>query len=292
MFSKLASFSVQCPLFRTLRRYTSREGNWLLPPKEDVNARLPAIKRKRRNFARANLTPKKRLKKKIKYAAHLDHKMVHLYGQNRTQKRQFRRFSSKKPLKPHTKTLHDPHVHCLFATHPVAGNEFFRHAKKVNFVTKPGKHLESIKVNGDELVRALEKKICPWMVENGIGTAVMDCVKVNHCPKVRRCFEEWGIELYDSAGDPHNKENGFPPVSHDVSTLDGYLFSTFQHDVSRATLKRKHNPDKQGRACDLYDTIPRVWKSKKYKEKAAKAVEKLGNVLKEIIKVRGAPTGR
>eukprot|EP00479_Gromia_sphaerica_P012617 TRINITY_DN6727_c0_g1_i1.p1 TRINITY_DN6727_c0_g1~~TRINITY_DN6727_c0_g1_i1.p1 ORF type:complete len:111 (+),score=19.97 TRINITY_DN6727_c0_g1_i1:689-1021(+) len=106
------------------------------------------------------------------------------------------------------------------------------------------------------------------MHENSISTAVMDCVPVNHCGVARECFEKWGIELIDSARWPQNKENGFPPVSHDISTLDGYLFSTFQHDVSRAILKRKNDPQKQSQACDLYDMIPKIWRNNVYNTKA------------------------
>ena len=51
-------------------------------------------------------------------------------------------------------------------------------------------------------------------------------------------------------------------------------------------------PDVQTRTCDLYDNIPKVWKSKKYKNKAKDAVSKLPNALKAILQKKGGPTGR
>jgi hypothetical protein len=57
-------------------------------------------------------------------------------------------------------------------------------------------------------------------------------------------------------------ENGSPPVSHNLSILDGNLFATFQHETSLKTLKSLPS-NKQYEACELLDQSRKLWLSKK-----------------------------
>ena len=216
---------------------------------------------------------------------------VNLFGQNVRQQLQFRRHNSKKPLRPRLKSTQQVKVHTCFVAGEF-GTKCFRHAKKVPYKRKKGKRLENIKVNGNELARAVRKTIGPWLQQNGCDTLFCDCVRVNHSPPVKKALAEFGVSPIPSAGEPHNVKNGSPPTSHDTSILDGNMFNTFQHEVSVKTLKQKSRPEKQSKGCDLYDNVKKVWESEKYREKARSAMKKLPNALRAIVKARGGPTGR
>tara|TARA_B100000809_G_scaffold263324_1_gene316307 strand:+ start:340 stop:603 length:264 start_codon:yes stop_codon:yes gene_type:complete len=70
-------------------------------------------------FVKADGLPSQRLW----HAMSMDEKWVHLHGLNKTQRMQFRRHNSKKPLQHVTV---DPYnnlkIHCTFFAHPATGN--------------------------------------------------------------------------------------------------------------------------------------------------------------------------
>lgn len=119
----------------------------------------------------------------------------------------------------------------------------------------------------------------------------MDCVSVNHCPVVYETFRKNNITVIPSSGRGHEVKNGSPPTSHDTSILDGNLFATLQTEASAKTLALKPSK-KQSRVCQLMDVTKRIWASDLYKSRAAGAVLKLENVLHDIVKENGGPTGR
>jgi hypothetical protein len=151
--------------------------------------------------------------------------------------------------------------------------------------------LDHRSVDRHELARAVREEIAPFMVRTGSTVAFMDCVRVNHTKEVKDAFAEFGIEMIPSSGYTDKVKNGSPPTSHDFSILDGNLFNTFQTTVSMKTLALPPNP-KQTMTCQLFDQIPIVWTSKKYRTKASKAVRKLPNALKAALRENGGPTGR
>ena len=119
----------------------------------------------------------------------------------------------------------------------------------------------------------------------------MDAACVNHCPAVRKAIKEEGLRRIKSAGKGHNAENSSPPTSHDTSIFDGNLFATLQNEASRLTLQLPEDP-KKSKTVQLMEVTEKLWKSKKYKEKAFAAMKKLPNALKAILDVDGGPTGR
>ena len=69
----------------------------------------------------------------------------------------------RKRLKPRIKSTTSTKVHTLFVAAEF-GTKCFRHAIKVPYVNKPGKHLQNISVKGPEIARAIDKTICPWLL--------------------------------------------------------------------------------------------------------------------------------
>ena len=153
--------------------------------------------------------------------------------------------------------------------------------------------LRSINVNGPEIARGLRKTIIPFMKRTGSRVGLMDCVPVNHCPPVQAEFTDADMGLLLSAGRFHEVEGGSPPVSHDLSILDGNLFATLQSEAARKTLQAlPKTKAKHSAACELMEQTRRIWKSQKYQKKAKAAVAKLPNALKAVVKEKGGPKGR
>lgn len=281
---------------KTLYNNTHKEVNWRVTPLQDRNANDPKVKRKRKAFAVDNLTPTGRLSKKIRTATTIDHKWMHLYGENRRNRRQCRRIGSTKPLRTAPKSTTDPKVMGMFAAN-AKGTAVFWHASKRPLKQGENKGkltLDKRTVDGPELARGLKKTIIPFMRKTGCTTAFMDCVPVNHCPAVREAFNKAGMKVIPSAGKGHNVPKGSPPLSHDLSILDGNLFATLQHDASRATLRAIDAGQVEGQSetCELIDQTNKLWKSRKYKEKAKNAMKKLENAFKMVVECDGGPTGR
>ena len=113
---------------------------------------------------------------------------------------------------------------------------------------------------------------------------------VNHCPIVKETFAAHDITMIPSSVRFHEVKNCSPPTSHDLSVLDGNLFAQLQSKASRNTLKVKSS--KQSETCELMDQTKKIWLSKEYKSRARRAVEKLPNALKAVLKAKGGPTGR
>lgn len=116
---------------------------------------------------------------------------------------------------------------------------------------------------------------------------VLDCVNVNHSPAVVEAFTAAGIEVYPSAGAPHNVEAGYPPYSHDCSILDGALFRPFQIEIAE---KYMAQGEAAGRTsmCVFMDSIAPLWMSDKYRRLAREAVAKQADVLVRISELGGA----
>lgn len=216
---------------------------------------------------------------------------MHVYGLNKQHQRVCKRIGSHFTTQATTpkKPQDNPSVHTLFAANE-NGTECFRHARKVPYQRKSGFQMQNIKVNGEELARALRKKIIPWMIETNSTVALLDDVPVNHCGPVKDAFEDNHIQLYPSAGSTHQVTNGYPPKSHDCSILDGFMFSHFQEDISRKILKLRPLADGSSKTVQLYNHIPIVWKSPKYIEMAPVAIKKIEKYLNKIILLQGRPT--
>ena len=279
---------------RTVQRYAKKSGGtFRVSPKEDVNARLPEIKKKRASFAKRHLRSRGRLSNTLANATTLDHKWMHLYSQNKRHDLQFRLPGSTKPLRAQLKSTNNPKVHVLFAAN-ANGTELFFHAKTRPL--KSGKNkgmlvVENINVNGKEIARAFREKLGKFMHDTECPVAFMDAVCVNHCPAVRKELDRQGLRRVPSAGKGHNVEGGSPPVSHDRSILDGNLFATLQTEASRMTLKLPKDP-KKSKTVQLMEVTEKLWKSAKYQRKAREAMKKLPNALKAIVATEGGPTGR
>ena len=114
----------------------------------------------------------------------------------------------------------------------------------------------------------------------------MDCVRVNHCQLVKETFENSFIRLYDSAGYPHEVSRGYPPYRPKLSILDGQMFSSYQHDIS-SVMKDLPSHETDTDEVLLYKEIPKLWKSKKYTDKAATAFRKYPSIIKKYIDNQG-----
>ena len=57
------------------------------------------------------------------------------------------------------------------------------------------------------------------------------------------------------------------------------------------TLKLPEDP-KKSKTVQLMEVTEKLWKSRKYRNKAREAMKKLPNALKAIVATNGGPTGR
>jgi len=280
-----AAVKLKCSV-STVQRHTKGAVTWKVSPLQDQRGHTPVVEAKRRTFASKQLTPTQKLRKAMGNATHLDHKQVHAFGLNRSHQLQCRAKGSKKPLRPKLKQNYNPKVQCFFAANKV-GTEVHIHAEEVEYKTKEGTHLSHEKVTGTTLAAAVTKTMVPFMKRTGSTLAIMDCVRVNHCPEVVAAFKEGGIDVYPSAGDPHNVEGGFPPYTHRCSILDGCLFRPYQSEIAQIYMQLA---PQEGRTslCALMDQIPPLWTSRKYVLMARKAVKKQAEVLVALVASRGA----
>lgn len=282
-----AAKKLQCSV-RTLQRNTQGQVTWRNPPLQDALGNTPVVHAKRLAFAKTQLTPEMKLRSSMANATHLDHKQVHAFGLNRSHQKQCREKGSKKPLRPKLKQNFNPKVHCFFAANSV-GTEVHIHAKEVHFIRKEGTHVAHEKVTGESLAEAVTKTMVPFMKRTRSRLAVLDCVNLNHCKPVIAAFKAGGIKVYPSAGFPHNKENGFPPYSHDLSILDGCLFRPFQSDIAERFYQLQPEENRSS-LCALIDLIPEVWRGEKYCRMSRKALKKQSGVMVKIINTDGAHT--
>ena len=221
---------------------------------------------------------------------HLDHKQVHAFGLNSSHQLQCCVKGSKKRLRPKLKQNYNPKIHCLFAANN-NGTEVFIHAEEVNFVRKEGSHLAHEKVSSKTLAAAVTKTIVPFMKRTRSRLAVLDCVTVNHSKEVVAAFaaEGGGIEVYPSAGFPHNVVGGYPQYSHDLLILDGCLFCPFQSEIAEQFMQFKPE-ENRSTMCALMDAIPPLWRSKKYQTMAKSALRKQRKIWLDIVNSKGAHT--
>lgn len=279
---------------RTVQNYAKQHGGtFRVPPKEDVNARQPAIRVKRKAFSVKHTRSRGRLSHTVDNSTTVDHKWVHLYAQNKRQDLQFRLPGSDLPLRPQLKSTNNPKVQAMFAANK-NGTELFWHAETRPLKSGPNKGMlvvDNINVNGKEIARGFKQKIGKFMRKTKCRTVFMDAVCVNHCEVVRDEIEKQGLRRIPSAGKGHNVLGGSPPTSHDTSILDGNLFATLQTEASRMALSLPKDPNKS-KTVQLMEVTEKLWKSKKYKDKAKLAMKKLPHVLKDIIEADGGPTGR
>ncbi len=76
---------------RTLYNHTHKEVNWRWPKRQHIQADTKRTRKSRAAFAGIALTQSGRLKKKLRDATWLDHKIAHEFGLNRSYERQCRR---------------------------------------------------------------------------------------------------------------------------------------------------------------------------------------------------------
>ncbi len=204
-----------------------------------------------------------------------------------------RRRGSTKPLEPLLTSQQNPKVMCLFAANRW-GTAVFIHAEKVPFKSGPRKgklHLSHQNVDADSFAYAVCNMVVPLMQDTGSDLAIADCVKMGHSPEVKQEFAEGKKELFPSAGAPHNVIGGYPPYSHDCSIEDGSLFGPFQEEVSSIVLK-KSDSDTQVQIAHLFDEIPKVWCSDKYRDMAKTCIRGYAAILRDIRERDGEPTYR
>lgn len=277
---------------KTLYNHTHDEITWRVPPDEDVVRDLDALAVKRVEFAEAGLTPRGKLKKKFATGSHLDHKWFKKYGDNRSQNRQGRRKGSLVPVQGIQTAQNTPKVHCM-AIANAKGTDMFRHGKIVRYARKEGRRLENIPVDGEEHCRGVRAMAIPFMQKTGSTCIFMDCVRVNHCPQVVETFENAFIEVWPSAGYPHNVKGGFPPTSHILSILDGWLFSPGQSQFSAyfkdylKSLRETGEEILDSEEVLLYKEVLKFWRRKPMQIKAAQAFDDYEGRLHEVIRTNG-----
>ena len=280
-----AAAQLNCSI-STVKRHTKGLVTWRSPPLQDALGNTAVVHEKRLNYAKKQLTPAMKLRREMANATHLDHKQVHAFGLNRSHQKQCRMKGSLKPMRPKLKQNFNPKVHCLFAANSV-GTEVHIHAKEVDFIRKEGTHVAHEKVNAVTMAEAVTQTIVPFMKKTRSHLVVLDCVNVNHCKAVIQAFKAGGIRVYPSAGAPHNKENGYPPYSHDFSILDGCLFRPFQSDIAERFYQLEPEKNRSS-LCALIDMIPEVWRTDKYCRMARTALKKQAKVMAKIIDSGGA----
>ena len=118
-----------------------------------------------------------------------------------------------------------------------------------------------------------------------------DCVTVNRAPDVIAAFKEFGIEVYPSNGRGHYVRGGQAPYSHETNHENGSMLGTFQDDLA----KRMRDLDSiatHTRVAQLYEEIPKLWRSAKYRRMAVKAGNSFAGICGAIRTKKGAPTRR
>jgi len=290
-----AAAELNCSI-ATVKRHTTKLVRWRKPEDRDAKGSEPRVLRIRSAYAIPNLTPTGQLSKKLSTATFIDHKWVHAFGINKSQDRQCRRLGSNKPLRPKLKQQYAPKVQGCFMASKFT-TEVHIHAKEIDFVRKKGTHLEHEKVNGETLVAAATTTLIPAILKTPSRLVVFDCVNVNHMKIVVAAFEAAGIKVYPSGGHPHNIIGGYPPYSHDVSPLDCTLFRPFQHQMGLFYRKLvggegESEEGARGHMCVMSDEIVRLWRSRKYRVMAKKAVAHQKKVLSDIVESGGAQTRR
>ena len=65
-----------------------------------------------------------------------------------------------------------------------------------------------------------EDMLIPFKQETGSTKLIFDCTNVYHNDDIYDVLKEAGIDVYPSAGRPHNVEGGYPPNSHDCMPIE------------------------------------------------------------------------
>lgn len=277
---------------KTLYNHTHNEITWRIPCDDDVVRNLDELAEKRVEFAEAGLTPRGKLKKKFATGSHLDHKWFKKYGDNRTHNMQGRRKGSLVPVQGIPKAQNTPKVHCMGVANS-KGTDIFRHAKIVQYARKDGRRLENIPVDGEEHCRGVRAMATPFMQKTGSTCIFMDCVRVNHCQQVVETFENAFIEVWPSAGYPHNVKGGFPPTSHVLSIMDGWLYSPGQDQFSKhfkgymKSLRDSGETIVDSEEVYLYKEVLKFWRQKPMQMKAAEAFEQYEDRLHAVLRTNG-----
>ena len=214
----------------------------------------------------------RKLKRKDAMATTIDHKKLVKFGLNRSHNKQPLQKNKDKRTRQLEKlptSTNNPKIMVMFAANK-KGTDLYRHAKPVRYCRKDGWHLEHQTVDGHEWAKGARARIIPFMQRTGSTKVFMDCVKVNHCAVVKEAFENAGIEVHPSAGAPHNVPGGYPPYSHQLSILDGFLFSPLQSQFSKHFLALKpHETDSA--EMMMYREIIKVWKSPEWVQRSTEA---------------------
>ena len=272
---------------KTIYNNTKGKMKWRVAPYQE-DRHTEDVDNLRMDWGFEVLTENGELKDKYANAAHIDHKRIHWFGQNRTHTMQARRIGSTKPLRPRKRAQHNPSVHMMGVAidGKVTG---YLHGHQEIRPLAGGYKTEDHKVNGDEYETALVDHVIPFLHDNDVDYVIADCVAVNHCQTVKDCWEDHNIQLHPTAT---AAIGGYPPYSHDCSILDGWLYGPFQEEISEYCATRTDITNRALRKTHLFDCALDFWESGVYDEMSTKAFHSYAGQMHKIILNQGKPTGK
>ena len=271
---------------KTLRKHTKNDINWVYAPKEHYRDN-DEVKQKRIDFANWCLTPGGRLKKIVKDATFVDHKMVHFYGLNKRHFMQAKRIGDDySNLDPHDYSTHDIGLMAYFACNR-KGVAAFIHSKKRRKKKGRGFMVEiNNNIDNTDVIDAFKKEFISFMQSTNSNYVIADGVKCQHKKSVYDYLGGYDIKVHPSACKPNNIRNGYPPYSHCFMPLDHRVFAPYQAEIYQV-VRDEWDKYPYSRHLFLYDKIKKIYETDKYMMIAENAIANYAKVCKDVIKRGG-----